>query len=323
VSALIRRLTALRLTALAAAAALLTTPAAAQVVEYYHLDAIGNVRAVSNQAGTIIERHEYLPFGEEWCAGPPAGPCSSLPPGQSRRFTGKERDAESGLDYFGARYYGSKTGRFTTVDPVYTWRENLADPQRWNRYGYARNNPLKFVDPDGREVTYANAQLQSFFGSLSARSPMVRDTLAQYTGPGRPDLFITHGDAGRDIDGAKNAGVFSAEYPTNYKVDYTGKEDQIKGGMTAEQIEDLGAWSLVGQVTLTLDSSLTIFSGDKRTISVAIHELGHADHAVRNPLDFRRKSGQVLDAKGKIIDHDKRPVERVANEYRDKALKER
>jgi RHS repeat-associated protein len=54
--------------------------------------------------------------------------------------------------YFGARYYGSKIARFTTTDPVYTWRENLVDPQRWNRYAYARNNPLRYVDPDGRAI---------------------------------------------------------------------------------------------------------------------------------------------------------------------------
>ena len=54
--------------------------------------------------------------------------------------------------YFGARYYGSKIGRFTTTDPVYTVKENLLDPQRWNRYAYARNNPLRYVDPDGKDV---------------------------------------------------------------------------------------------------------------------------------------------------------------------------
>ena len=84
-----------------------------------------------------------------------AGSCAgnvTLPGDQPKRFTGKERDGETGLDYFGARYYGSKPGRFTTVDPVYTWKENLVDPQRWNRYAYSRNNPLRYVDPDGREV---------------------------------------------------------------------------------------------------------------------------------------------------------------------------
>jgi RHS repeat-associated protein len=130
---------------------------AGEVVEYYHLDAIGNVRAVTNAAGQVVERHDYLPFGEEWCPGPPAQVCGSVTPGQPKRFTGKERDAETGLDYFGARYYGSKIGRFTTVDPVYTWQENLVDPQRWNRYAYARNNPLRYVDPDGKAVLAANA----------------------------------------------------------------------------------------------------------------------------------------------------------------------
>ena len=130
-------LTALLLGLLAA------SPARARVVEYYHTDAIGNVRAITDASGNVIERHDYQPYGEEW-----------LPQGgtQPLRFTGKERDAETGLDYFGARYYGSKIGRFTTVDPLYTWRENLVDPQRWNRYAYARNNPLRYVDPDGRAI---------------------------------------------------------------------------------------------------------------------------------------------------------------------------
>jgi RHS repeat-associated protein len=122
-----------------------------EVVEYYHLDAAGNVRAVTNQAGQVIERHDYLPFGEECTTGPCASN-SSLPSGQPRQFTGKERDPETGLDYFGARYYGSSIGRFTTVDPVYTWQENILDPQRWNRYAYARNNPLRYTDPDGRAI---------------------------------------------------------------------------------------------------------------------------------------------------------------------------
>jgi RHS repeat-associated protein len=132
-------------------AACAATPAAAQVVEYYHLDAIGNVRAVSDASGAVVERHDYLPFGEE-CT---TGACASNPQlgaGTPRKFTGKERDAETGLDYFGARYYGSKIARFTTTDPAYTMAENVVDPQRWNRYAYVRNNPLRYTDPDGREL---------------------------------------------------------------------------------------------------------------------------------------------------------------------------
>ncbi len=52
--------------------------------------------------------------------------------------------------YFGARYYRSDLGRFTTVDPVLDQQAALTDPQRWNRYAYALNNPLKYTDPDGK-----------------------------------------------------------------------------------------------------------------------------------------------------------------------------
>jgi RHS repeat-associated protein len=135
---------------------------AADVVKYYHLDGLGNVRAVTNQSKAVVERHDYLPFGEECvtgaCAGNPAAGA-----GQARKFTGKERDPETGVDYFGARYYGSKAGRFTTTDPVYTWRENPFDPQRWNRYAYARNNPLRYVDPDGKVIF----DYQAFKGYVS------------------------------------------------------------------------------------------------------------------------------------------------------------
>jgi RHS repeat-associated protein len=67
-------------------------------------------------------------------------------------FTGKERDAETGLDYFGARYFSAAQGRFTSPDPVYFQQEMLADPQRFNLYAYARNNPLKFTDPSGEAI---------------------------------------------------------------------------------------------------------------------------------------------------------------------------
>src|SRR5262245_18667206 len=123
-----------RLPALAAVALLLPAAAAAQVVEYYHVDALGSVRAVTNPSGAVVERHDFLPFGEEW--NPPA----PRPDGQPIRFSGKERDVETGLDYFGARYDAAAIGRFTTIDPVHTWRENLVDPQRWNRYAFVRNN---------------------------------------------------------------------------------------------------------------------------------------------------------------------------------------
>src|SRR6266849_641779 len=80
--------------------------------------------------------------------------CSfSVPFGHTYKFTGKERDTESGLDMFGARYYGSSLGRFMTPD----WAAKatavpyavFGDPQTLNLYSYLRNNPLSRADLDG------------------------------------------------------------------------------------------------------------------------------------------------------------------------------
>jgi RHS repeat-associated protein len=110
-------------------------------VEYYHLDAVGSVRVVTNQAGNVVRRHDYFPFGEGDGVAPGEDPL---------RFAGKERDAESGFDYFSARYYAQRTGRFTTVDPGHVGG-NLFVPQAWNAYAYAGNNPLRFSDPTGTD----------------------------------------------------------------------------------------------------------------------------------------------------------------------------
>ncbi len=63
-------------------------------------------------------------------------------------LTSKERDNETGLDFFGARYYGSTQGRFTSADPLLS-SGSIDDPQTWNRYSYTLNNPLKYTDPFG------------------------------------------------------------------------------------------------------------------------------------------------------------------------------
>ena len=109
----------------------------AESIEYYGLDAIGSVRVVFDSSGTILGRMDYGPFGQELSTG------TGLP---SRGYAGLFRDGEAGLDHAGTRSYQSRTGRFSTVDPLYA---GLFEPQKWNRYAYALNNPLRFVDPNG------------------------------------------------------------------------------------------------------------------------------------------------------------------------------
>src|SRR5271170_1956699 len=72
------------------------------------------------------------------------------------RSTGKERDTESGLDYFGARYYASTMGRFMGPDPSGLVFASFANPQSLNLYSYAQNNPLIYTDPTGLDCAYLN-----------------------------------------------------------------------------------------------------------------------------------------------------------------------
>jgi RHS repeat-associated protein len=112
---------------------------------------LGSTRVVTRGDGNVRARYDYLPYGEEIEASK-GGRTEVAGYGGAdttrQKFTTYERDSESGLDYFLARYYSSAQGRFTSVDP-----ENAGaigdDPQSWNGYAYARNNPLLFSDPNG------------------------------------------------------------------------------------------------------------------------------------------------------------------------------
>ena len=114
-------------------------------VHYYFSDHLGSHGVVENATGSSCEQDiDYYPYG-----GVVNDYCATVT--QHYRFTGKERDAESGLDNFGFRYFGSSLGRFMSPDePLYDG--DYDDPQKLNLYAYARNNPLNSIDPDGHRV---------------------------------------------------------------------------------------------------------------------------------------------------------------------------
>jgi RHS repeat-associated protein len=82
------------------------------------------------------------------------------------RCTGKERDTESGNDYFGARYYASSMGRFLSPDPLYIEMHRLVDPQQLNLYAYGRNNPLRVTDPTGLDITCGGSRCSDYLSGL-------------------------------------------------------------------------------------------------------------------------------------------------------------
>jgi RHS repeat-associated protein len=110
-------------------------------VYYYFVDHLGSTRAMTTAAGSVCFKADYLPYGAE---NTPSGFASTW--STSYKFTGYERDAETGLDYAFARYYNSRLGRFMSGDPL---GGDSGDPQSLNRYAYVRNNPINFTDPTG------------------------------------------------------------------------------------------------------------------------------------------------------------------------------
>jgi RHS repeat-associated protein len=107
---------------------------------YFFSDHLGSSRIVTDSAGTVVEDSDFYPFGGERVV------VDTL--SNNYKFTGHERDGESGLDYFIARHYAFSLGRFLQPDAPFA-DQRPSDPQTWNLYSYVSNKPLAHVDPTG------------------------------------------------------------------------------------------------------------------------------------------------------------------------------
>jgi RHS repeat-associated protein len=115
---------------------------------YYASDQIRSTRIVTDSSGNVVYSAAHEPYGgiqQTWV--------TNYDP--ELKFSGKPHDAESGLDYFGARYYDHSLYRFLSVDPVIPVGRAVSNSQRWNLYGYCLGNPVRYVDWDGRQATEA------------------------------------------------------------------------------------------------------------------------------------------------------------------------
>lgn len=119
-------------------------------VRYYHQDHLGSTAVITDGIGQLVEEIANYAFGQTRGVYQPRGVAR-----EAYGFSQKEEDAESGLHYFEARYLVSGVGRFASVDPLITVDMNGTGhiPQALNLYAYALNNPIKYIDPVGLEVT--------------------------------------------------------------------------------------------------------------------------------------------------------------------------
>ena len=105
---------------------------------YFHADHLGSTSGLTNANGTAEEHNSYEPYGDLHT--------HTGTSDVAYKYTGQERDASTDLYFYQARYYAQGLGRFVSPDSIV---QNPLDPQAFNRYAYARNNPVRYTDPTG------------------------------------------------------------------------------------------------------------------------------------------------------------------------------
>ena len=133
--------------------------------QYYYKDHLGSVRAVVNSDNEVLSAQDYDAWGYLLEGRQYESDSSKF------KFTGKERDEESQYDYFGARYYDARIGRWGSTDPL------LEKHFDFTPYNYVLNNPLYYIDPDGKQeasigLTIWEAVKYSFVKTVQTVAPL-------------------------------------------------------------------------------------------------------------------------------------------------------
>ena len=123
------------------------------IIQFYHHDIVGSTDALSDASANLVQSNAFMPFGEPRIQSS-SGPLSAESAAPGYLFAQKERDKETGLSYFEARYLNSNIGRFISVDPaiITVPYEALESPQLLNGYAFAANSPFRYKDSSGKWV---------------------------------------------------------------------------------------------------------------------------------------------------------------------------
>ena len=155
------------------------------VKHFIHIDHLGGTHIVSDEDGNAEQALDYFPYGN-----PRINDTQGY--NESNKFTGYELDG-TGLQYAGQRYYDGSAGRFNSQDPISfdNPEQLIQDPQALNMYGYSRNNPLQYIDPDGAMFLLAPSNQQRLYSNPSQAEIQRAKNVLYYTGGISPaDTFI-------------------------------------------------------------------------------------------------------------------------------------
>ena len=176
---------------------------------YYASDQINSTRVVTDSTGTVVYAAAHEPYGgiqKTWV--------STYDP--SLKFSGKQRDAESDLDYFGARYYDRSLYRFLSIDPALTKTMTAFNPQMLNCYSFSRNNPISYIEAWGAYSVYylvclVTAPFGEFLEDSKGRAKLnLGETHATWG-----DIFPYVNDKGKDSLGFVILFKLTTQHPDN------------------------------------------------------------------------------------------------------------
>jgi RHS repeat-associated protein len=228
---------------------------------YITTDDLGSTRLVTGSGGSVKVRYDYIPFGAEIPAnlgGRPATVGYGAADTTRQKFTQKERDADSTLDYFLARYYSSAQGRFTSVDFA---GPDVDNPQTLNKYRYGLNNPFRYIDQNGlyerdvhQELTAALAYSAGFSQSEAARI-------------GQADQYVDDNPETSPMQFALTGPPYAAR--RDYHFTTEARRDALWSAFESS--------SLLGRAVVEDSEALRFWGADKRT--AALDALGTYLHA--------------------------------------------
>src|SRR6266481_318670 len=250
-------------------------------IAYYFSDTLKTASVITDATGNIKSESDYYPWGGEL----------QFANGDSNhyKFTGKERDSETGLDYFGARYYGNSLGRFITPDwsaiPVTIPYADLTDPQSLNLYTYVRNIPTVKVDADGHDGCCSLSDVINF--TAGAANAFGSDNLL---GAGRVQQTTTAGKLGAAVGDA----VATVQ----------GVGETLLGGtgeVAGVVLDATGVGAVVG-VPLNVASAGLIVHGGSTAINGGVHLAQDASQSTGNTNSEKPQNnlggGQIGESNG-------------------------
>ena len=267
-----------------------------------HTDWQGNVTMVTNSEGKIAQHTGYYPYGEPW----------SEPSGQPYLYGGKERLREGGLNEydFGARRYNSALALWTTPDPVVH--------DQHSPYTYCAGNPIKFIDPTGRngELLYSNESIilrsRIYTTEKSKKSAEYGSKGANQSSIG---IIFTAKDSetGEDIElpFIIESEVITIEFDGNSERSSISKyiiNDDIGIGLIVEPDGSLDSEDVKGVNGRTLDRNLCLITESRAESDTSTHEqlhgmgLNHHKSGVMTTTETDKKRNPLLDPKGVLKD---------------------